>query len=198
MAQINIKKHFYERFVERVMGITDKVEIMRHINEHRDKLANDINKMFEYAVFVYRGQIGNNITMNFYMRDHMIIIADTQNTALITIYKCDYGFPEATNRKIAKDMFERSQEILEELRVAEEGISDYVEQRHLEQSNIESQIKALEAQVVILKQQKDAIAADIVAKKGSVQYLNKELEKCATLLCNSIEYRKEASTLGSV
>lgn len=195
---INIKKHFYERFVERVIGITDKVDIMRYTNEHRDKLTSDINKMFEHAVFVYRGQIGNNMTMNFYMRDHMIMIADSQNTALITIYKCDYGFPEATNRKIAKDMFERSQELLEELNKAGEDIKEYVEQRELEASNIATQIRALDEQIKILRQQKEAVEADISARKGSVSYLHKELDKCATLLCNSIEYRKEQATLDKV
>ncbi len=195
---INIKKHFYERFVERVVGITDRQAMQIHIATEKEKLTKDILAMFEHAVFVYRGQIGNNFTCNFYMRDHMIMIADSQNSALITIYKCDYGFPEATNRKIAKDMFDRSQEILQEIFNAEKDIKEVIEQQELELTTIDVQIKALEEQVKILRQRKEATTLSITSTRGSVSFLNKELEKCAALLCNSIEYRKEVMLLDKV
>ncbi len=99
---VNITKHFGLRYIERIKQIKDKNERKVYYTKNQEKITEDANKMLEMSEFVWMGQLGDNITRKFFINGNIILVADTDETALITLYKTDYGFPEKANRAVAK------------------------------------------------------------------------------------------------
>lgn len=57
---LNLTKHFNERWTERIVGITDEKTMREYITQNQKMIAEHANKTFEYATFIFRGQLGDN------------------------------------------------------------------------------------------------------------------------------------------
>jgi hypothetical protein len=86
---LEITKHAEERYVERVMGYTDKAEITTYINQNRDMISERLNKMIEYGELIYTGKIKEGNVVNIFLKDTWILIADRKIEKIITLYKVD-------------------------------------------------------------------------------------------------------------
>jgi predicted RNase H-like nuclease (RuvC/YqgF family) len=190
---MNIRNHFKERYVQRINGLTDKQEIKQYIAVNDAQITENINKMFEHAKFLYRGQVGkNNATCNFYIADNLILVADN-HINLMTLYRVDFNFPEEINRQVAKGLLEEIDRLQEMLQEANKDIDEYINQKTIEIENTDTEIKSLERQLEIKKMQKKILEDDVKGKRGDVDYLNQEITKYANMLCNSLEYKKAMS-----
>ncbi|MNV47532.1 hypothetical protein D3C71_1394020 [compost metagenome] len=133
----------------------------------------------------------DNITRNYYIRDDIIIVTDTDNSTLITLYKCDFKFPEETNRKVIKDLLAEIEKLHSELEETEITIKDEVDLKQIELENIEIQIKSFEKQIEILKFRQSSLKDDIKSSVSQKQFLMEDIKKYATMLCNSIDYKSD-------
>lgn len=190
---INVKKHAMIRYCERVMGLTEKHEINQYISLNAEQITTWINRMNDNAQFIYRGQIGDNITRIFKMADNVVLVVDTGNSCVVTLYKCLFDFGDEMDKKIIQSELKNIKELNETLDVINKGIEEFVEQKKLEENILEGQIKAMEDQLRILKNNKSFIGDEITNKRTSRDFTTKELEKRAIRICNSLDYRRDQS-----
>ncbi|MNM55134.1 hypothetical protein D3C81_662670 [compost metagenome] len=193
---MDITRHFKERYCERILGMKDKTEIKQYIVQNDENIKSYSSKLMEFAKFIWKGQLGtDNITRNYFIRDDIIIVASTDNSALITLYKCDFKFPEETNRKVIKDLLIEIDKLHNELEETELLIKDEVDLKQIELENIEVQIKSFEKQIEILKFRQGSLKDDIKSSVGMKQFLMEDIKKYATMLCNSIDYKSDLAEL---
>ncbi|PDZ55752.1 hypothetical protein CON15_19625 [Bacillus cereus] len=188
---VNITKHFGLRYIERIKQIKDKNERKVYYTKNQEKITEDANKMLEMSEFVWMGQLGDNITRKFFINGNIILVADTDETALITLYKTDYGFPEKANRAVAKELLEKLYELKIDLEQAKEEAEEQVDKVELEIENIDAELKSLRSQVNLLEVKKKAKAEERKGIMSMTKFVKEEVDKTAKLLCNSIEYRAD-------
>jgi len=188
---MNVRNHFLERYCERILNMEDKNEIKQYIVQNRDRLISECLKMFEHAEYIYSGQLWDNVTRNYYIRDNIILVTDTNNSALITLFRCDFGFPEKTNRSIVQDLKDEIRVKQDELKNVEDEISIFIEQKQYELDVIEKQLNIIEDQKKLLEQKRDLIKSEMNSERSKKFIIMKEIDKLALTLCSSMDYKKE-------
>ena len=99
---MNISKHAMDRFAMRICGYTDVLSARQYINSNEEKITEDINKLIEHSVLLWTAQInGDKSTKNYRIRDNIILVTDTADSALITLYRIDFGFGDDIDRTIS-------------------------------------------------------------------------------------------------
>jgi hypothetical protein len=98
MSEVTYKitEHARQRYVERVIGKTDILEVNRYIASNGDKIAEDINKLLKYAKEVYRGKNPRPNKINtsdivVLMKDAWVLIVGKDNNNLVTLFKLGLG-----------------------------------------------------------------------------------------------------------
>lgn len=188
---INVKNHAKKRYVERIMGVTDLQEVRVKMVDMNERIVEWANRMYGNASFIYKGQIGDNTTKNYWLVDNVVLVTDVENSCLITLFKCCFDFGEKMDRIIIENEIREISELHDELNKIEAEIGQYVEVKKTEVSTIEMQLKAIEEQMKALRTMKSALEEDVEAKRASRTYATKEIERRALRICNSIEYRKD-------
>lgn len=191
----NCTKHFLERWTERIVGITTEKERNEYISLNRDMIVEHANKTFEYSQFVYKGQIGDNITRNYYIKDDIVFVTNTTDDALITIYKVDLGFTEELNVTVRKGLIDEIAKLREEQNAVEFEILIEVENKEFEISSVDENIKILEEQLHNLKKQKHSAEQEVKSIKSKALNTGLELKKYTLMLVNSKEYKKDLTTM---
>lgn len=187
---INIKNHAKKRYVERIMGITDTQEIKVTMLDDAP-IIDHLNKMYDCASFIYKGQIGDNTTKNYWLADNVVLVTDVGNTCVITLFKCAFDFGEKMDRLIINNEITEITALHEELTKLDTGIQQFVEVKQIEISTIELQLRAMEEQMKALRTMKSAAEGEVDAKKAMRSFNTKEIERRALRICNSIEYRRD-------
>jgi hypothetical protein len=194
---MNIKNHFYLRYVQRIEGIEDEKEAKQYIAMNKEILTEKINRMYENSRRIYKGQIGDNITRVFNIVDNIILVINSTEDALITLYRVDFGFNDKINRSIVKELIEELEQLEQKKQEEEAKTREYIEQRTIYKNNIELRIKVLLEELKNLQDQKKVVEADIEYALSTVQSLNKKIEHTANMLCNSLEYKRELKAIGA-
>lgn len=194
---MNITKHAKRRYVERILGITTRNEVLEYVAKNSERIEEYVKTLYEYADFIWKGQIGDNITRNYFLKDDIIIVTDTQNTAIITLYKVDYGFPEKTNLKIAKDLKSEIARLTNKYNKEIEKSKNKIDRKELELQNTELEIKSLENQIKLLKEKQDLLKNEIKCLKNNGQLINEEIKRNTILLVNSIDYKADLKELAN-
>lgn len=188
---VNVKNHAKQRYIERIVGVTDQMEWKRYLAVNDAQIVEHVNRMVEHSNFIYRGQIGDNTTKVFRMADNIILILDSQESTVITMFKCIFDFGEDMDRQIIRHELLQIDNLNAELRSIDEQIKEFVEQKQMEISTFDQTIKAMEEQIKSLRTQKESADAEIKGKRSTRDFSIRELEKRAVRMCNSIEYRKD-------
>lgn len=191
----NCTKHFVERWVERILGITTPNEAIEYILQNREMIVEHANKTFEYAQFLYRGQIGDNITRNYYIEDDIVFVLNTTDDAMITVYKVDLGFTPELNSHVRKGLIMEIVRLREEKDEADFQILVDLEDKEHQVEKLSDEIKIVEQQLKNLCQQRDFANEEV--KQIKVQSLNAglELKKFTLMLVNSKEFKKDLQTM---
>ncbi|WP_067923902.1 hypothetical protein [Alicyclobacillus shizuokensis] len=188
---MNLTKHFKQRYVERIVGITTVPERQHYIIAHEEQINRHVHQLFEHARFLWRGQIGDNMTRNYYIRDNIIIVTDVDNTCFITVFKCDLGFPEPVNRQTIKGLLREVDKLNAQLERAEAKSKITVDRLKTQMSTLDEQIVILERQLDMLRHKRDLIQAEIIDATNDVRHLQDQLRMVCLILCNSVDYRTD-------
>lgn len=196
---INIKRHFKMRYCQRILGMTDDKEIKQYMAMHDDQLTEWALKLWENARFIWKGQLGDNITRHFYLTgDNIILVVDTDNTCLWTLYRIDFGFPEATNRKVIKDLVAAIEGVRTQLETLQTRVEKLQEKNQVKIEKLDAQIRAIDTQIAALQAKRDNILAsreilenEVKLMQNEVKPLGAQLDQYATMLCNSVAYKKD-------
>lgn len=191
---MNITKHAKKRYTERIKEI-HKDEVAYYMNNNEEQIVEDVLKIFEHSTKVWRGQLGDNVTRNYYMSSNIILVTNTDDSAIVTLYKVDFGFPTETNLKVSKDLVDKIKEL------EEQGL-EVIEKSEQEDERLEYEIGNFKMQLSILEEQmkncKDNIKLreeELKLNKTKVHHIENEVKKYAVMLCNSKELKNDLATI---
>ncbi len=187
----NCTKHSIERWVERIVGIITERERDDYIRDNREQIKEHMNKTFEFSDFIYKGKVGDNTERNFYIKDDIIFVLNVTDDAIITVYKVDFNFTKELNLNVAKGLLKEITKLLEEKEMKDSETYSHVEVLIEDNKKIEEQIKILEMQLKILKDNKKANDEYIKNYNSNTKYIDLEIQKYVNNLVNSKEYRED-------
>lgn len=107
----NISKHAKERYVQRLLNKEDNSEIQRFIIENEEKIKTDINKMIQFGECIFQGKQlqkdGKGNMISVFLKDTWVVLADTKNENVITLYKIDLGCGDDFNKQYIDKMMDK-------------------------------------------------------------------------------------------
>lgn len=194
-TKLNVTKHALQRWSERILKIDSK-ELNLYINSNRETLIDNINETFSYSEFIYKGQLGkDNITRHYYIQNDIVFITNTENNAIITVYKVDLGFTDELNSQVRKGLIEEVRKLqLQKDELDFVSLSESELKKH-EVITIDDQIHILEKQIAELKAQKQIVNNELKMINSKSSYVTQELSKFVLMLVNSIDYKNDIQTI---
>lgn len=192
---INCTNHFIKRWVERVVGITATRELNEYIGKNRGMIVEHVNKTYEFAEHIYTGQIGDNVTRNYHIKDDLVFVMNTNNTAFVTILKVDVGFTEELNTVVRRGLVKEIRKLSEEKEEIELQIIDEIADKEHEIAATEEQIKLLQEQLNNLKKSNDFKKEEVKQMKKKSLNTGLELKKHALTLINSRDYKEDLQSM---
>lgn len=191
----NCTNHFIERWIERIVGISTERERKDYITKNRQMITEHANKTFEHATFIYTGQIGNNVTRNYFIEDDIIFVTNTSNDALITVYRIDLGFPHDINATVRKGLIDEIQKLTAQHEQEELEAMMQVDKKFDEADKLEEQIKIMKEQLSLMEKQRDFIKEEAKILKTTAMNTGLEIKKYTMMLVNSKEYREDLRSI---
>lgn len=97
---MEISKHAETRYAERIMSMEKKADVAVFIQNHREKIKNDIEKMVEFGLLLYTGKSVSEYNKNVvdvYLRDTWVVIVDREKQLVVTLYSIDLGVGKEFN-----------------------------------------------------------------------------------------------------
>ena len=170
-------EHILERYAERIQDKKNRNEIKTFVAQNRDRIKNNIQKLFDSAEFLCTTKIKDHNIPNFYVnKDGWVLISDKENKKLITLYKVDLFLGSDFNKYYIEKMTEDIKSKMEEYTEFENTIEIQKAERVTERKEIESGISGLKAQIKwqeenlkLLEQQDKEAEAHLKVKKQEVQ-----------------------------
>lgn len=187
----NCTKHFVERWVERVLDITDKNTRDEYIRDNRDMIIANANKTFEFATYLYKGQIGDNISRNYYIKDNTVFVTNTGNDALITVYQVDLGFTDELNTTVRKGLIKEIVKLSAEKEEIEFQILTELEDKKQKLESFDDEIGILKEKIKNLESQKEFAKQEIKNIEGKSIDIGLSIKRFVLMLVNSKDYKKD-------
>jgi predicted nucleic acid-binding Zn-ribbon protein len=193
---MNITNHCFDRYCERILGISEIQTARQYIATNREKLKDEITKVFDYSVKIYTGQInGDKSTKNYWLRDNIVMVTDTEDQSLITLYRIDFGLGEEIDRAVTQMLLGEIIQFNHEKESLEESIEKEIGFKKTEIENIDNEIEMLKERLSVMQLKKDTLDNEIKIAKRDIEVVNKEIENRALKICNSLEYKKDLAKL---
>lgn len=104
---LKISAHARERYAERIMDKDNKVDINVFIQQHEQKIKEDIFKMIQYGKLLYSGKSTcefNKQPVDVYLNGTWVIIVDIAKSNVITLYTIDLGLGNDFNNEYIKQL----------------------------------------------------------------------------------------------
>ncbi len=162
---VNITKHAYQRYAERIMGRDSKQTQEQYIATNRDLISERINTMIDYGEELFTGRVKEGNEATFYINGTWVILVDKDKNSVITLYKInlirdDEDFNKlfagrlvekikeykGTLKSVAAENKEEKEKLESELTQCQERIAEY-----------EYIISGLEKNIVSIKDRMDSI-----------------------------------------
>lgn len=117
--EYKISKHCEERYAERIMDKDNANNINRFVMDNREKIKTDINKMIEFGECIFVGKQsqkdGKGKVLNVYLNGCYVILVDSSNETVVTLFKIDLGLGDDFNREYISKMMDKINESKKEL-----------------------------------------------------------------------------------
>lgn len=145
-------EHVLERYAERIQDKKGKNEIKSFVAQNRDRIKDNIQKLFDSSDYLCGQKIKDHNFTHFYVnKDGWVIIVDKDKKKFITLYKVDLNLGNEFNKiyieKMTSDIMTKTDELdslqLEILNEKEEN-KQTIEKNELEIRDLKEQIKWLE------------------------------------------------------
>lgn len=177
--KFKISKHCQERYVERVVGKYDKLEINTYIAKHEDKIRTDIGKMLTYGDKIYKGKALGGLARNkeentIILSGSWVIIYSEPKDLVVTMYKIDLGLGEEFNKEYV-------QKVLARVKKVEERLQKVGQVNDEERRDLENEIAQYDDRI----EQYSSLIKDMQAHRDA---LKQELE---TMSCKDKELEME-------
>lgn len=191
----NCTKHSIERWVERVVGIKNTQERDEYIRNNNDQIKEHMNKTFDFSEFIYKGQIGDNITRNYYIKNDIILCLNTQNDAVITVYKIDFGFTPEINLQVSKGLLKEVRELLEAKVGIDQEISEELQGKKHELEFLSVQEDILREQLKLVQDKQKLLEENIKNINSKSKIVELDIRRYVNHLVNSKEYKEDLKAM---
>lgn len=191
----NCTNHFYERWTERIVDIKSEREMREYISKNKDMIYENANKTFEFSEHIYTGQIGDNVTRNYHIKDDIVFVTNTTDDALITVYKVDLGFTQELNSVVRKGLIQEIRKLSEQKEDIELQMLEEMEKKEFEITAINEEVKILEEQLTNLKKSKEFKQQEVNQMKKESLNIGLDLKRHALTLVNSREYKEDLQNI---
>ena len=142
--EYKISAHAEQRYAERIMEKDTCHNINKFINENKEKIKTDINKMIEFGECIFVGKQsqkeGKGNVLNVYLQNCWVIMVDNSNETVVTLYKIDLGLGDEFNKTYVSKMMEK-------LNVAKKALEDVQLEVQIEANTYKDFIYEAEAQI---------------------------------------------------
>jgi hypothetical protein len=191
----NCTKHSVERWVERVVGITTKKERDDYIKDNGELMKVHMNNTLDFAEFIYKGQIGDNVTRNYYIQNNIVFVLNTTDDAIITVYKVDFNFTDEINLQVAKGLIKEIHRLVEEKEKLDFKVLEEAEKMNNESEALKIQIQLAQEQLKIMQDKKKSLDEATKQLNSESKIVDLEIQKHTNHLVNSKEYREDLKTM---
>lgn len=181
---INVSYHCKLRWLQRQRDI-DQDSLASYLTLNDNKITSDIKDSFSHADKVYRGQINDNRTVSYYLRQDNVFIFDSESNTIVTYYKVSYGMPYDLDTRLRDSLvkaLDRSKKDSDKVKT-QAGINNKRINKGLAQIN--SQIKGNENEHELLIQKKKDIMAQLDETETDVKLANNQVKNVAEKLLYS-------------
>ena len=178
--EILISQHAKERYAERIMDKSDKIDINNFINTHADKIQTDISKMIEFGSKIYEGKTHNpqhkadNVAV--YLNGTWIVILDAKSNKVITLYTVDLMVGKEFNDIYLDMIKERIAKIKEDIKNNTDkfkndnkAIEDSINEESVELKRLKSEVNRLTERIEAEKEMISANKASISAEEDKLR-----------------------------
>jgi hypothetical protein len=187
---LNASKHFIKRWVTRI-GEIDEKDADAYISKNRDKIVEHANKTFDFADFLYKGQIGDNVTRNYYIKDSIVFVTNVTNDALVTVYRVDMGFPSHIQSNVIKGLLEEIRALNVEKAAAEQEMEEKLRDKEHDAAVIDDEIAIAEQRLKALKEEREFNKLEQANIKKASLNVGLELKRYTLMLVNSKELKQD-------
>ncbi len=122
--EISISQHCLERYAERVMDRHERNDAAVFAAQHKDKIIEEIRKMYEYGDLIYSGVLQKGNKTDVYVNGSWILLVDPDKHKAITLYKVDLRLDEDFNKQYMKGMLENIDNARIEYEKAKETVKE--------------------------------------------------------------------------
>lgn len=190
--EYKISAHAETRYAERIMNKDDKVNVNRFISENKDKIKTDINKMIEFGELIFIGKQsqkdGKGKVLNVYLKNCWVVLVDTSNETVVTLFKIDLGLGDEFNKTYISKMLEKLNEAKTELENAQlEVLKESNMYRELI-DDAEAQINEYKAMIKNLEELCNGYAAVIGNNNVKVSQANRKVADIVNSMINKKEF----------
>lgn len=165
---MNVTKHAIKRYIERILNIKGQQEQNYKAVQNENEIKNSLENLLIESKFIYQGQVSQNkISMNFYLcpDNETVIVTDTEDTTIITIYKINFAFPTALCKTVITELVaaikELNVQIGEEnlqLAAAREEKNKQIEVAKAQIAALEERFAAVKKEINLLEQQREQLS----------------------------------------
>lgn len=190
--EYKISSHAEQRYAERIMEKDTCYNINKFINENKEKIKTDINKMISHGECIFVGKQsqkdGKGNVINVYLKDCWVVLVDNSNETCVTLYKIDLGLDDEFNKTYVSKMMEK-------LNVAKKSLEDAQLEVQIESnayrdliSDAESQINEYKAMIKNLENMCTAYRQVIDNNVVKVSQANREVAEIVNTLVGKREF----------
>lgn len=148
---MNVTKHAINRYCERFKGIS-KQDLPLITQSEKELYEQELNKIINNAHVVYTGTFNeNNQITNYWLVDNIILVTDTANTKIITLYRIEFGFDREIDITILTNLKEQLEKADTKYIEAMNEVQEKKDKLDNDAINIKEQIKSLEEQLKSMK-----------------------------------------------
>lgn len=181
---ITVSYHCKLRWLQRQRDI-DQDSLASYLTLNDSKITSDIRDSFSHADKVYRGQINDNRTVSYYLRQDNVFIFDEETNTIITYYKVNYGMPYDLDNQLRVGLvkaLEQSKKDADRVK-SQAGITNKRTNKGLAQIN--AKIKGNENEHELLIQKKKDIMAHLDETETDIKLANNQVKSVAEKLLHS-------------
>lgn len=187
---MDITVHCRERYVERIIGIDNKKEIKEYAKEHLKELEDEITNLYKNGQPVYYGKIGRaRQDSSYILNKDIVMVLNSKEDIIVTLYKVDFGFPDKTNKKVLNDLMKELKNINNEINNMKTETANKNKIREVEIENLNLSIKAFETKIDVLEAKKKVLYQEKEADEKTIESINAERDRLCKMICNSLDYK---------
>ena len=189
---MDITKHAFERYVERIIGIKDRFAMKQYLEKNRKQITEHIIKLKDYSRLIYTGQIGGDkTTKDFYVHQDIVMVTNKQQNTIITIFKLNFPYPEDAKNCVIQSLIREIEKLDLEIEEAREVNKINLEINDYEREKIKCEIITLEEKIKLLKTKDGILELERKEMLEEVVSMNKQRDQFAQHLLGKSEYKED-------